>query len=517
NEAVTETYNSSDRTDTTRSINARLGLDYQLNKSTVIGALLSGNERKYTQSELKESATFKNQIRDTVTRFSNSESNRWKNYSINFNIQHRFKKNEELVLNFDYIHYSNDQPVNYFASYYDGSENFLYDEATRSGKSTLFIFKVGALDYSASISNNVKMQTGIKETIGGFENDISFEKYHQNNWAKEPNLSADYTLNENYSAAYISFNVTVSKSTDAKLGARYEYTNSNLGTALVKNIVDRHYGNLFPTLFLSHLINENNKISFSYSMRINRPKFTDLAPFTYFSDPKTVITGNPELQPSISNTVKGDYTFKKYLFSLSYSKEDDAITGFQPETDSVTNKVVVTPKNLINKKTVFVSLSTPVTVNTWWSMQYNISGLWQQTNLFYKKERLQFSQINYRINAIESFKLPKQWSAELSGFYQSPLLLGITTSRALGSLDLGIKKKLNGNHGSFLISANNILNTQRRGFHVNLPAQNLVSDGNARFIWPSYKLTYTHNFGKEKLKVKRERVTGAEEEKGRVN
>jgi hypothetical protein len=30
-------------------------------------------------------------------------------------------------------------------------------------------------------------------------------------------------------------------------------------------------------------------------------------------------------------------------------------------------------------------------------------------------------------------------------------------------------------------------------------------------------VTFTHNFGKEKLKGTRERSTGAEEEKGRVN
>ncbi len=512
---IFEKYNSTDRTDTTILLNGRLGLDYQLNKRTIIGILLAGNERYYTQSEQKQSLLLKNQNTNTLTTFSNSELNDWKNYSINLNSLHSFKENQNLSVNLDYVHYKNDQPVNYFSTYYDGSGDFIFNRTSRSGKITYIDFYVGGLEYTGRIGKKITMEAGIKETISGFKNDIGFESFNQNNWVKDAALSAEYKLNENYSAAYTSFNISLDHNTEIKFGMRYEYTNSNLGTATTKNIVDRHYGNFFPTIFLSHKLNENNKINFSYNARINRPAFTDLAPFTYYIDAYTLLTGNPALQASVTNTIKGDYAFKTYLFSISYSKEDKAITGFQPDLDSVTLKTIITPQNLINKKTVSGIISLPLSVTKWWTMQYNITGIWQQVNALYKKVAVQLSQAYINIYSSQRFTLPQKFSLELSGFYQSASLSGITKVKRFGTFDVGLKKKLS-QKSSIQFAASNILNTLQRRSTTNLPEQNLVGNGRAQFSQPTFKFTFSHNFGKEKLKGNRNRLTGAEEEKGRV-
>ncbi len=128
------------------------------------------------------------------------------------------------------------------------------------------------------------MEAGIKKTTSAFTNDISFDRLQQNTWSNDKFLSADYKLDENYLAAYSSFSIAFDKNNEAKMGLRYEYTNSNLGTTEIKNIVDRHYGNLFSSFFISHKIHDNNSLNFSYSMRITRPAFNDLAPFTYYGD-----------------------------------------------------------------------------------------------------------------------------------------------------------------------------------------------------------------------------------------
>jgi hypothetical protein len=513
---VFEQYANLDRNSITIQLNARLGLDYQLNKRTVAGILLTGNKRHYTQTEQNQSSLSKNKVLDTLTTYSNRELNDWTNYGINLNTNHNFKENTSLILNLDYIHYKNNQPVNYFASNYDGAGDFIYDLATRSGKMTLIDFWVGALDYNSKIGKKISVESGIKQTISGFKNNVSFERLNQNSWIKDEELSAKYKLNENYSAAYVSFDVNVNEKTEAKLGLRYEFTNSNLGTETIKNIVDRHYGNLFPTLFLSHILDENNKINFSFDTRINRPAFTDLASFTYYVDAHTVLTGNPALQPSITNTIKGDYMFKSYLFSVSYSIEDHAITRFQAETDSVTLKTVLTPQNLENQKTISAIISLPVKMNDWWTMQFNITGAWQQVNAIYKKEPVRLSYANINIYGSQQFRLPKKFALELSGFYQSKSLSGISAQKAFGTLDIGVKKKL-GEKNSLQFNASDILSTMKFIAITNLPEQNLVSNVNVYFSQPTFKLTFTHRFGKEKLKGNRERSTGAEEEKGRVS
>ncbi len=513
---VTETSTFLHRTDTTRNLNARLGLDYEISKRTVFGILVSGYDNRYTQAEANTSARIKAGLPDTSLTLENSEVNHWKSYSGNINIQHSFKEGENLSANVDYIHYSNNQPVLYHTSFYNGSGNFVYDQRTRSGKITPINIVVSAVDYTKKISGKVNLEAGVKGTWSTFNNDINFEKQEQNTWVKRDDLSADYKLVENYAAAYSSLNISAGKNTDVKVGFRYEYTNSNLGTNTAKNIVDRHYGNLFPSFFLTQKLNEKSSVNFSFTRRITRPTFNDLAPFTYYIDPNTLLTGNPALQPSISNIVKAGYSFKRYLFTLSYTKENNAITGFQPSSDSTTNKTLLSPQNLINQHTIAAIISVPVDVTKWWSMQYNITGIWQQNNAIYQKVPVRINQMNFNINSTQSFRLPKDFSMELSGFYQSPSLNGISLGKDFGALDVGIKKKLANNKGSFLFTTSDILNTLVFGGHVNLPAQNLYGDVRLQFTQRTYKLTYTRSFGNNQLKGTRNRSTGAEEEKGRV-
>ncbi|HUQ96303.1 MAG TPA: outer membrane beta-barrel family protein [Chitinophagaceae bacterium] len=513
----TETYFDMHRTNAVPNINGRLGVDYQLAAQTVVGFLLTGYDNNYSQTETNYNTILANKILDTTVVLSNKETNDWKSYSGNMNVQHNFKKESSLALNLDYIYYKNNQPVHYFSSYYNKTGAFIYDQTTRSGKKTPITFWVGALDYSKKVSKKISLDAGVKRTLSAFRNDISFHRLQQATWWKDPALSANYKLEEDYTAVYTSFNLLLSKKTTLKTGLRYEYTNSNLGTTETKNIVDRHYGNLFPTFYITHALTETSALNFSYSRRITRPTFNDLAPFTYQVNATTRLTGNPSLQPAIANMIKGDYTLKGYLFSLSYTREAHTITSFQPHVDSLLNKTVFSPENLESQQLVSLIFSVPVTVAPWWRMQYNVTGIWQQIKADYQKTPIQLMQWNVNLNASQTFTLPKEYSIELSGFYQSVSLDGIFENLPYGSLDAGVKKKLPRRGGSLVFNASNLLNTQVYGGQINLPDQNLVSTIRLRFTQRAFKLTYSRNFGKDKLKARRERSTGDEDEKGRVH
>ena len=503
----------SDRDPVQLNQNARLGLDYQAGKNTVIGGLVSFYNNRWSMDAVTTQTIEVNNKLDTVLNITNEELNYWKHRSANINLVHTFKPDEKLTLNADYLYYTNSNPNTYSNAYYNGGGSKLFTTETRSGKTTPINVFVQSVDYTKKLGKKANLQVGAKSSISRFTNEISFEQMANNTWTKDPALTAKYNLKEDIVAAYASADVAPNDKLSLKLGLRYEYTTSNLGTTTQKNIVDRKYGNLFPTLFISRKINPNNSVNFAYTRRISRPTFNQLAPFLYFFDPNTFIQGNPALQPAISNTIKGDYIFKRYIFSLSYSHDANSIVRFLPKVDTVTNKQILTGANLKSVNTLTGSLSLPVTVSSWWSMQNNIMANWQQVNTSYNDVPIQLEQANYRITSTQIFKLPKDYSVELFGFYQSKNLAGYAVGKPFGTVNFGAQKKLG--KGSLRFNVTNMFNTLVFRFSTDIPSQNLNTGGTLIFSQRTFSLTYSRNFGNDKLKAKRA-VTGAEEERRRV-
>jgi len=511
-----ETYTNSDRDISTPNYDGRLGLDYELNKKTIIGALVNVFDNRFSMTAQNTSNKFIDNNLDSIVIIENEEKHFLFNYGGNLNVQHNFSADEKLTANLDYVYYKDSNPVTYLNSYYDGNGIFHYDQQMRSNKQTPIKFWTFSTDYSRKLGRKVNMEAGVKGTISKFVNDVTVERENQNVWTKDSELTASYDLNENISAAYSSFSVTFTDKTSMKLGLRYEYTNSNLGSASVKDIVDRHYGNLFPSFFISQKINDNHSLNFSYSRRITRPTFNNMAPFVIFMDPSTYFSGNPALQPCISDAVKADYLFKKFVFSLSYTYEAQPISNFAPRVDSATNKQTLAAENQKDQKTLTAVISFPLTVAKWWNMQNNAIASSQVLNAFYLGSPLVIRQKNFNINSIQTFMLPKNFVVELSGFYQSGGLFGVYKSNAMASMDFGLQKKFEPGKGNLRFNISNVFGPPIFKASVDAPEKNLIVNGELRFSVRTFRLTYTRSFGNDKVKGRRERSTGSEDEKQRV-
>jgi hypothetical protein len=506
-----ESFITSDRDPMVLFNNARVGLDYQLNKKTVIGALASGFYRHWTMDALNRSSILLDQRLDTLVRINNDEVNDLANYSANINLLHNFTADEKLSLDVDYIYYRSDNPTDYLNAYFDGFGGSLFTQQTRSGKETPIRFWVSNADYSRKLGKKVSMDAGVKGSFSRFVNDVSVENLLQGTWVADKEFTARYNLEESILAAYSSFGISINEKNSAKVGLRYEYTASQLNTATQKGIVDRQYGRLFPTVFFSHKLNDKNSLNLSYSRRITRPTFNDMAPFVLFVDPNTFFSGNPSLQPAISDGVKADYLYKGYIVSVGYTYEADPITNFSPKVDPVTNKQTLAAENQHSRKNINAMISLPFTITKWWNMQNNLMGNAQELDAVYKGDRVVIKQKNFAARSVQSFKLPKEFSVELSGFYRSAGLFGIYKSKAFGTMDFGAQKKFAKNRSSLRLAYDNMLNTLKFKPSVNLPEQNLVVDGYLQFSYPTVRLTYTHNFGNDKLKGSRQRATSSEE------
>lgn len=494
----------------------KIGFDYDLNKKTILGTLITIYNRRWIMDADNNSINFTNGQPDTLVDLFVHEFHATSNYDINVNLQQTYKEGNKLMVNLDYMHYKDVNPVDYKNSYYDSKGSFLKNEEMKSSKTTPIDLWVAAVDYTRNLNKKLQLEAGAKVTISHFTNEVRIDRLLLNDWTIDETLSANWKLNENISAAYSSLNWGLSDKTKIKLGLRFEHTNSNLGTEKEKDIIDRHYGRLFPSFFLTHTIDENNTAGFSYSRRITRPTFWNLAPFVIFMDPNTYFSGNPGLQPSIGDNINVNYTWNKKILSVALSYEADPITNFSPKLDSITNKETLAAENQENRKMVTISLSLPVTVTKWWNMQLNINGSFQQINGWYNEQSLRIENKNFFLSGQQTFTLPKDFSFSLSGFYNSGGLFGIYRFAPVGSLDAGIQKKIASKNTSLRLNFSNILNTMVYKPKINEPDLNLIATAELTFTRPAVKFTITRTFGNDQVKSKRNRSAANEEEKDRL-
>lgn len=509
-----EDYSESNRDAVALQHDAQAGIDYEINKKTIIGALASYSNRNWKMDANNNAFVSNNYILDTIIKILNHELHTTSNYGFNINLQHTFKPEEKITLNADYLNYNDENPNSYNNSYYNNLNNFLYDEKVKSSKKTPLKLWIAAIDYAKRVSKKFDMEAGVKAAVSKLNNDVQVSTLSQNNWIVDTSLSGYHNLHESIAAAYYSFSWITDSLTSIKAGLRYEYTSSNLGSLTQKNIVDRHYGTLFPSFFLLHKINEKSSVNFSYSRRIYRPSFTELAPYVIFFDPKTFRTGNPALQPAIADAVNASYTFKSKIISVSYNYIAHDI-ALLPKIDELTNSLISYYSNTKNSKYFNINLSLPFTIASWWNMQNNISGGWSQTNSFYKAA-IRIEQKNFSVNSTQTFKLPKEVSLELSGFYFSGGSWGLYKFSAWGSVNFGIQKKLIKHKSTLSFNIRNILNSEISKYSAVIPEQNLIQRNRSIYGYTNYSLSFTHSFGNDKVKGKRERSTGAEDERGRL-
>jgi len=513
-----ETIGSSDRDPTRTYTNqARLGFDYQVTDKTIFGILAGWSDRYWKMDAENEVEKRINGETTEILKVPNDEINRWKHILGNINLQHSFTEDKVLNVDFDYAFYDFTNPNNYKFQYYNSQGTLLNEDAQRVDKETPMGILVGKIDYSQNLNENIIWESGMKGTRTRFDNDILVENQINGEWIANPLFSADYTMEEDIAAVYSSFTIKLNESSNLKAGLRYEYTRANLGTLVEPDIVDRKYGNFFPSVFYTKNFDDNNQFQASYSRRINRPNFNQLAPFFIFYDPTTIETGNPGLQPSITNAAMLNYRWKVVQFSAQYSYENDVIAEFQPSIDIDNDIQVNGSANLESMQVAAATLSFPIQLTKWWEMRNNITAQWQKIKDDTEGNNLEFERKSWYYNGSMNFTLAHGFSAELSGYYFSKALYGALDSHPFGELNVGVQKELPNNNGTLKLNVTDILFTGNWTGTILLPENNFYYKGYYQFSERTFRLTYSRNFGNSKLKEARSRSTGSEEERNRVN
>lgn len=513
---VSERDTYSDRPNTPTPLqNARLGLDFQISKKTVVGVLGSFFDRNWYMEAESRVKYLKNGAVDSTLRMPNSETNHTRSFSGNVNFAHQFSKNQTLNFDADLIKFGSTNPSDYEVLNFDATGAATSNYQLRIRKEMPIQIAVAKADYSIDFGKNGRLETGAKITSMRFDNDVRAERRESaEDWATISDLTSVSHLDEKIAGAYTSFSLKMAEKTDLKAGLRYEFTNTQLDSAVQFRVVDRRFGSWFPSVFVSRKLSENQNLNLSYSRRTTRPTMRQLAPGFVFFDPNTVMSGNTTLKSAFTDALKLDYSLKAYRFGVSYSIQKNPIR-WAPMIDPKTSRQVARPSNMDEERVASANIFMPFHPTGWWEMQNNVFVNSREISFVLEGKKFKINALEYGLNSTQTFKLPKKMSLEISGEYNSPGVWGVAKWRANGSLDIGLQKDL-GSWGKLSLNASDLFQSNNWFGTTDQPDIDLYVRESWQVAERTFMLSWSNSFGNRKLKSSRQRQVGSAEEMQRI-
>jgi len=508
---------------------ANIGMDTKLNAHTSIGGNISYNNSRMSGAAFTNAGY--NVLPDSLLQFSstNRGGDSWNNLVNTVYLEKTMKEGEKINISADWLCFNNKDGYEVQSSFTNkhgmqaGDNQVLFSPAQQGSANTTIKVGVAKIDYTKQFTAKLALETGLKAAYTQSTSLSGIQSLLNGIWTGSDETSNHILMRETIGAAYASLNAHPNPSIHLSAGIRYEYSYTNMDNSKTgAGIVHRKLSSFFPSVFFSKKIADNSELQLSYTKRISRPSYKDLASYVGYSDPTAVYTGNPFLQPTITNNIKLGYNYKNYSFSLLFSRDDNAIARYQLTESPARDILYISPQNLDWQNNITLQTSLPFSINSWWSMNYSFAGGLRQYKVGYTKNAFEKNWFGYSFNFSQAFKLPKNFSAEISGWYNNATYNGTQMVEGFGILNAGIKKELKKNGGSFQLTVSDILMDQKYKVHYGtlteeaFSIKSYVSVNTESTMFPIIKLTYSRSFGSG-IKDQRKQSTVSNDERDRMN
>jgi|GEM_PF-2940443 len=517
-------------TNTFRNVhNANVGIDYAVGKNTWIGAT-SIFSAKISPSD--------GMIRANYLLYGDSAlllgaASTGKNNSIssinNINVQTNLGREDKLSLGFDYIYYRNNNPSSYLNTYTDKEENDISNQSAAfiaqqriSNLTPIHVFIYSA-DYERKLGSHVRVNAGFKSSGSSLNNSLDLSNSIAGAWTPDSYISHLLTMKEFIKAAYASASLDL-KEVKLDLGLRYEYTNTKIAyDSDPRQAVDRRYGKLFPSLSIRRKLSatSGSTVQLSYNRRIGRPAFSTIAPNVSFNDIYSIYLGNPLLKPTITDNLQLQLQQDRYLLSLQYSNDHDPIVDAQHIRAPGDSSFLILSENLKYVRTLQLQLSFHLQVTSWWKVQNSFSTGWKSFSADIQGDTsFSRSYYQYGLYSSSSLSFHKGFSMELAGYFYSMDYSGMYKRHGFGGFNIGLRKEFK-NKSTLQLTAPDPLKLTHYRFDMEPGLAPLSLTSKIDAIPETrraevIRLTYSLNFGNDKLKGQRQSGSASQDEQNRI-
>ncbi len=499
------------------SYDAKLGIDYDLSNKTTVGILAkyNGGHRVSDHDNMTHITGTNLPPFSFLNVLSEGRSDR-DQYSFNFNVKHSLDdKGTEITFDTDYSRYDNPMMDLYNNFYMDDVGDMVLEPyMLRNNFSTAIDIFASKVDFTKSLENGINMELGAKVSMVETNNDTRFESIQDGEWVNEDFRSNNFAYKEDVLAGYANFSKPIGK-VNVQAGLRVEHTMSTGNSITLDDVVEREYTDFFPSVSISHTIGKDHSLSYTYSRRLNRPNYKSLNPFVEYLDQYTFQRGNAFLNPQYADAFGINYGLGRSLFiSANYSYTKDAITQVI-EQFSEDNTTFQTWQNLEDQHSASLTVSVPKVWSELYTTRLSVTTFYNEFKSAIPSGTLDNRNLAHNLYLSNSFTLPQDWALEVSGNYRSKLIYALFEIDAQYGVDLGVSKSVFNGKGNLKLGVDDIFHTRDNEGRV------LQDDINVKFAsqWDSRraKLSFSYNFGNQKVKAARKRSTATEDETKRIS
>lgn len=503
--------------------NFKVGTDFFLNDKHSFGFIVDGrrNEGPWKNNSKTYIGTLANPgVTDSILIASNDQSQIRSNGNLNLN--YRFADTSGHELNIDanrgfYRYRAESFQPN---AYVDPTEQSVLSRRDyRFVTPTDISMTIVKADYEQRFLKG-KLGTGYKLSHVVTDNTFEFYNVIDNQDVLNTDRSNQFKYDEMVHAAYLNYNRKVDK-WGFQAGVRAEHTRWEGKLTSIVSENDKtdgdKYLNFFPSGAVTYEMDKKNQFSLTYSRRIDRPNYRSLNPFEDRLDELSYRKGNPFLKPQFTNSVELTHTFMGFMnTTVGFSRTNDMFTEIIDTTSG--GRTFLTEDNIAQQDVYSLSINVPIPIAKWWEGFLSVNGNIQSYEAEFREGFTVDEQIStLSLYSEHTIKLPKGgWSVQLSGWFNTPSIWqAVFRTKAMGAMDVGVKKELFDGRGTASVSFGDVLGTA--GWNsVNDYTPGLYMRGRGTWESQTIRMNFNYRFGSSEIKGERQRKTGSEDVNGRL-
>lgn len=471
----------------------QIGLDYFVTNKTTFSASYVKVHGAFNPTEVSNIQTDSILNQKTTTNYSLRNSRSTREFDVNgaqFGMKHLFaKEGEQLTADGSYFGVNGHSTALYTTDYYSGlpgSPVYFTTQQQTLGAASPAFFTVQT-DFTDPLSSKTKLEAGLRASIQQLGNNNSTHTIDGFGHEVDTFGITDYKSTSRVYAGYV--NLT---SGFGKFGYSLGLRGESSGYSGDLRNTGQHFSNsyplsLFPSIFLSQKLKNNQELQFSATRKINRPNFFQLIPYTDYSDTLNITRGNPNLVPEFTESFELSYikTFahnNTLLISTYYKYTQNLITRYQDSGMNPLGKAVLinTYENANNAYTTGLEITSTDNIFKWWDISINLNAYNSHINTDNLKQAAQAALWSLFGKFNSNFKLPANFTVQVTTIYQSKTNLPVNQNanqfgppssatqsssqgyiRPFWGMDLAVKKSfLKNNAASVTVSITDIFRTR---------------------------------------------------------